>query len=276
MVFMMDLPLLFELVVVVVLVVEDQPTGDEGSRDSMPLSEKLPNWSDRFGVAALSHLPIFKYGRGLVEADPVERGASISFGEPGTTVGLVSATGDFGAGAATLLAGGERTELPRAQALEADVVEPLDVTGTEADHSFIVEVATSRALHPLAIFEEVASTLVSTTLVFSTVFLGDTIGHAISSTVFTGTSTAAVSSFVFVLLRFCVFLLFFSCCTFLIFGLATLGGSTTSVLAAISVSVADIFDVDLGSAGFGVGTALVTFNFFVQAPVSTGYTTRGT
>lgn len=98
MAFVMVLPPLFELDVVVVVVVEAQPRGDEGSSESMPLSEKLPNWSERFGVAAVSHLPILRYGRGLVEADPVERGTSMSFGEPGTTVGLASATGDFGAG----------------------------------------------------------------------------------------------------------------------------------------------------------------------------------
>jgi hypothetical protein len=283
---------LFELVVVVAVVVEAQPRGDEGSSESIPLSEKLPNCSERFGVAALSHLPILRYGRGLVEADPVERGTSISLGEPGTTIGLASATGDFGAGALSLPVGGERTGLPRAQAFGVDAfLGSVELAGVDEDHSSMVDVETSSVPHPAAIFEVVVSTVVSTVFVFffSTVFFGDALGLATFSTAFivsVVSTTATVSLAASAEPDFCVFLLLLSCCGFF-FGLAGFGASgVAAVGAAVSVSAAGATAFSAGfaaagaatagagtatgSTGLGVDVTLVTFSFFVHAPVSTG------
>lgn len=60
-------------VVVDVVVVELHPRGDVDSTCSTPLNEKLPNCSDKFVVAALSHLPILRYCFGLAELETTDR-----------------------------------------------------------------------------------------------------------------------------------------------------------------------------------------------------------
>lgn len=272
--------------VVVDVVLDAQPRGEVDSVASTPLSEKLPNCSERFAAAAVSHRPSFRYCFGLVEADPVEtvsRGIWISLGDPGTTVGSDAAAGL--AGVADLTRG-----LPRVHAFGV-VAFLASVVVVVADHSSIVDVPTSREPHPDAI------DVVEVVSIFFSVFFGDFFTSFTTSTVSDTTTASSVAVVVAVVVVvvfstatavsfFADLSFFFFSCDFFVgldvadasFVAAFLGDlfvdSVSAGLSAGAAGTADGFGA--GSTGFGgCATTPVRFGFFTHAPVRIGVTTGG-
>lgn len=158
----------------------------------------------------------------------------MSFGEPGTTVGIADMLSDDVATAAGVSSG-----LPRAHAF--GVVDVLPSVVVDDGHSPMPEVETSREPHPESRGDSI---FFSTTLV--SIFFGERIFSA-------GSFTTGSDGLVFCGLF---------CSTFFGLGLFKVG-------AGVGFSTTG-FGVATGSTGFGFATKPARLGFFVHAPVKMG------